>query len=297
MFTGRREGGVIYMPKKYRIAIIALSVLLAVSALSLTATLIYNASHPSGPAKAVVPDNLITPDPDNKQDATGQLYRANSVVSITHTNVSLANAADLTAGIYSVIAAAETATSAAADKTNSDTYADVLYLHRKNPGDNEPFAVDNMFPGDTETKYYCVRAAHSGDITVRYHADIREGYEKLAEVLMCRVELLTTGEVLYDGLMRDMPLSLDHPIKANEQTESELYYRIDAYLETSVGNDYQNKTLIADFRWWVEETGSLIPPPKTGDLPVLPYAITASVSFFFLILLLKKNKKEDADNA
>ena len=47
-----------------------------------------------------------------------------------------------------------------------------------------------MFPGDTQTRYFCVRVAHTGDVVVRYHADIRDGYEKLAEVLRIQIRLL-----------------------------------------------------------------------------------------------------------
>ncbi len=46
-----------------------------------------------------------------------------------------------------------------------------------------------MFPGDTQTRYFCVRVAHTGDVVVRYHADIRDGYEKLAEVLRIQIRL------------------------------------------------------------------------------------------------------------
>lgn len=292
------------MPKKYKIAIITLSVLLAVSAVSLTATLIYNAGNPSEPAKVVVPNNMITPDPDNRTEAAGQAhYTSNGIdpaAGAASVNSPAADGTDNDDESYDAAAlAADTdnaVVAAAEDGTSASTYADALYLHNKNADDNTPFAVNNMFPGDTETKYYCVHVKYKGDVIVRYHADIHEGYEKLAEVLKCRVVLLTTGEVLYDGLMRDMPASINHPLKTSVETESELYYRIDAYLETSVGNDYQLKDLVADFRWWVEETDNLI-PPKTGDSSALPYLITASVSCFFLALLLKKKKKEDADNA
>lgn len=83
--------------------------------------------------------------------------------------------------------------------------AEVVKIYKNHPDDNSPFNIENMFPGDSEIRYYCVRVSHKDSITVFFNADVRSGYEKLAEVLKCKVELLTTGETLYEGLMRDMP--------------------------------------------------------------------------------------------
>lgn len=49
-------------------------------------------------------------------------------------------------------------------------------------------------------------------------ATVRAGYEKLAEVLQVRVKLLTTGETLYDGLVRDMPASVTHKLASANST-------------------------------------------------------------------------------
>ena len=81
---------------------------------------------------------------------------------------------------------------------------------------------------------------------------------------------------------------------SNKSTTDELYYEITAYLDTSVGNDYQNKDLIADFSWWVEETENL-DSPQTGDLfKLYLWLCIASGSLLLLILLWRKRKKEDA---
>ena len=134
-------------------------------------------------------------------------------------------------------------------------------------------------------------------MTVRYHADVRQGSEKLAEVLKVKITLLTTGEEMYDGLMRDMPKSLSHTLNSNGDAEDELYYEITAYLETDTGNEYQNKQLTADFKWWVEETGNLI-PPKTGDSSaVLPWAAAAAVSGCVIIVLIACRRREEEENA
>ncbi len=153
-----------------------------------------------------------------------------------------------------------------------------------------------MFPGDTETKWYCVKISHSGDVIVRYRAEVRPGYEKLAEVLRCRVVLLTTGEMLYDGLMRDMPESLNYSVETDKTTESELYYEITAYLDTSVGNAYQNKDLIADFRWWVQDTANLDSPQTGDDSNIYLWICLASGSLPILLFLVRQRRKEECKN-
>ena len=155
-----------------------------------------------------------------------------------------------------------------------------------------------MFPGDSETKYFRVSISYKNTVTVHYHADVRAGYEKLAEVLNSKVTLLTTGEVLYDGLMRDMPKSITHKLNSAAGTTDEFCYKVTAYLDTSVGNEYQNKDLIADFRWWVEETDNLEPPPFTGvSSGIVIFAVLAAVSAAVLIILIlvRRRKEDDKD--
>ncbi len=132
----------------------------------------------------------------------------------------------------------------------AETDSEKMRLNTPDESGNTAFAVENMFPGDAETKDFTVKVNHKEPITLYYHADIRPGYEKLAEVMMVKIELPEKSITLYDGLMRDMPSALEHQLAADEK---EVIYRITAYLDTSVGNDYQFKSLIADFRWWYEE--------------------------------------------
>ncbi|MBQ7795049.1 MAG: LPXTG cell wall anchor domain-containing protein [Lachnospiraceae bacterium] len=127
-----------------------------------------------------------------------------------------------------------------------------LTIYRNKPEDSVPFNMKNMFPGDTETNNYYLAVSYRGSITVHFHADVKPGGEELAEVLNCKVVLLTTGETLYDGPIGEMPVSLDHHLTSNGVTTEELEYEITASLATSVGNEYMNKELYADFRWWAE---------------------------------------------
>lgn len=245
----------------------------------------YNKLANNPPATVTVPDNLITPDEDTTKPDSSESNSQAPDSSETQTPSSSADPS-----------------SSAVQPTQSTTAevkkAATIELYNKQPEENTPFTVDNMFPGDAEIKYFCVRVSYHDKITVHYKATVRPGYEKLAEVLKVRVKLLSTGEMLYDGLMRDMPESLTHKLASKKSTTDELYYEITAYLDTSVGNDYQNKDLIADFKWWVEETGNLDDSPKTGDTSnILLWAVLAACSGSMMILLLvTRRRKEDEEN-
>ena len=257
--------------KKIKIVIIVLACLLGLSLLALGGTLIYNKIANTAPATVTVPDNWITPDEDTtKPDSSDTEKPSGSAVQ----------------------PAQSTAATAEVKK------AATVELYNKQPEENTAFAVGDMFPGDSETKYFRVRVSYHDTITVHYKATVRPGYEKLAEVLKVRVKLLSTGETMYDGGIADMPESLTHKLASKKSITDELYYEITAYLDTSVGNDYQNKDLIADFKWWVEETGNLDDSPQTGDTSnILLWAVLAACSGSMMILLLvvRRRKEENAN--
>lgn len=270
--------------KKIKIVIIILAILLGLSLLALGGTVIYNKIANNTPATVTVPDNLITPDEDATKPDSSESNSQAPDSSDTQTPSSSADASSSAVPTQSTTAEAKKAAT--------------IELYSKQPEENTPFQVGNMFPGDVETKYFRVRVSYHDKITVHYKATVRPGYEKLAEVLKVRVKLLSTGEMLYDGLMRDMPESLTHKLASKKSTTDELYYEITAYLDTSVGNDYQNKDLIADFKWWVEETGNLDDSPKTGDTSnILLWAVLAAGSLSLIIILhVTRRRKEDEEN-
>lgn len=290
------------MTKKLKTAVVILSILLAISAIALAAMLIYKYVGPNMQTTVTIPHNLIasqtteaekTTVPESSEDTTipddTDETQEGSIPSVNAPDTAVIE--DTTANSTSVI----TDTS---DMSNQkEVKAVALYLHSRNEGDNVPFEVMNMFPGDVETKYFCVKVAYKDTITVKYKADIRKGHEILAEVLKCRITLLTTGEVLYEGLMRDMPESLDHTLNSSVSTESELYYQVTAYLDTSVGNRYQNRRLIADFNWWVEGDGNL-EPPQTGDAaqPIIIICVMVAIALVLVPILLKLRKREEDDD-
>lgn len=276
--------------KKIKIVIIILAILLGISLTALGGTLLYNrlASRPA--ATVTVPDNLITPDEDTTKPDNSDSQAPDS------------SDTEKPDGSYTQTPNSSAATSSSAVPMQSTTAevkkAATVELYNKQPEENTPFQVGNMFPGDSETKYFRVRVSYHDTITVHYKATVRPGYEKLAEVLKVRIRLLSAGETMYDGLMRDMPESLTHKLASKKSATDELYYEITAYLDTSVGNDYQNKDLIADFKWWVEETGNLDDSPQTGDTSnILLWAVLAAGSLgMIIILLVTRRRKEDEEN-
>lgn len=279
--------------KKIKSIIIVLACLLGLSLLALGGTLIYNKIANTASATVTVPDNLITPDEDTSNPDNSESQAPDS----SESNSQAPNRSD-TQAPRSSADASSSAVTPTQNTTAEVKKAATIELYNKQPEENTAFAVGNMFPGDSETKYFRVRVSYHDKITVHYKATVRPGYERLAEVLKVRVKLLSTGETMYDGLMRDMPESLTHKLASPKTTTDELYYEITAYLDTSVGNDYQNKDLIADFKWWVEETGNLDDPTITGDTSsIVLWAMLAACSGSMIILLLiTRRRKEDKKN-
>lgn len=255
---------------KTKAVIVVLSVLLALSLISLGVMYAVGKYYTSKETVAV-PDNLITPD--------------STVSSSTEGDGNAASADTPLSG--------DAATAGALEASEARTAASIM-LYSKAPSENEAFVVKNMFPGDSETKYFRVRVSFHDRVAVHFNAAVRPGYEKLSEVLKVKITLLSTGEILYDGLMKDMPESVTHTLSSYSKAVGELYYEITAYLETSVGNDYQDRGLIADFKWWVEDLGALDDLPFTGDtFSTSLFAAAAVFSGGMLLILLFLKKKEE----
>lgn len=275
------------MEKQNRIkkTIIVLAVLLALGVTALAGKLIYNYINSILQTTVSVPDNLITPEED-----TGG----------SETSSPSGNASESEGSNSSGIGTSGTVKpkpSAPAQSTGTRTYAAAtINLYNKQPEDNKPFTSGNMLPGDADTQYFRVKVFYHKKATVHFHATIRPGYEKLAEVLKVRVKLLTTGAEMYDGLMRDMPANLTYQLPSPSAPDNELYYEITAYLDTSVGNDYQDKNLIADYEWCVDETFNLDNPDTGDNFNTILVTWIAVCSGGIMVLLLLRKRKEGEEN-
>ena len=196
-----------------------------------------------------------------------------------------------------------------------------LKLNKRKDTDNVAFQVSNMFPGDVVMGNYCVKVSYKETATVGFRVDIGKGYDKLAEVLKCKIVLSDTDQLLYDGLMKDVPEALEQTLPYAEKGEVELCYQISAYLDTSVGNTYQNTSLEADFVWWIEteeQTDTDIDIDDEGDDAgsedeenykagidtetgddsnvVMWLALAVCAAAGFLVLIVAKKQKEGKDN-
>lgn len=268
--------------KKIKVAIVVLAVLLVLSLAALSGTLIYSKIAGNAQTIVTVPDNLITPEEAVITPKKSPLTQA----ATASTAIPLSSAAPI-------------ATKNASQATAAEKEAATITLYNKQPEENAAFSVGNMFPGDSETKYFRVQVSYHDSVTVHFKATVRPGYEKLAEVMNVTVKLLSTGETMYDGFLKDMPDSIAHRLSSAESTTDDLYYEITASLDTSVGNDYQNQDLIADFNWWVEGTENLNRSPKTGDTssPLLWICLAAVSGGAIAILLIVRRRKEAEKDA
>lgn len=286
---------------KIKITIIILSVVLAISLISLGALVIYSLNRQQQ-STVTVPENIISfNDKQSSESGNGTVNNDGDKEEVDDGDTESDNSADeqteddsaVTPEASADVPTAVPTTSYADGDSGEEVTAIALRLYEGQNTDNAEFYVSNMFPGDTDTQYYGVQISYKDAVTLKYHADIRPGYELLSEVLKCRITLMNDGSVLYDGLMKDMPESVDYNLTSAEGKTEEIYYQIDVYLDTSVGNEYQNTTLIADFRWWVEGD-NLIPPPQTGDnyAIVIWSAVAVASLLMILILVFVRRKKE-----
>ncbi len=178
-----------------------------------------------------------------------------------------------------------------------------IELHSDNVTDNSPFKVHNMVPGDFETKNFAVRLHH--DVPIRLKMDVIEtlsvGSHRLAEVLEVRVYNLSTGETLFDGMMDDLlGQSIILPISPNLQRQTDVYYGVETFLPTRIGNDYQRTGLEFDLVWSVEGDALIPKPPYTGDaagflLALLGVGLAGGVAL--LLYLARKKKKAEPQSA
>lgn len=282
--------------KKLRLVAIILGVVLALSLGGLVGTLISNGFFGGSEATVSVPDNLISLD----TSTAPTLPETQPTEAATDEPTGAATTATEDATVVpterSTTATAPATTKPSNNNGTSQRKAATIDLYKGKADDNTPFKAENLFPGDVVTKYFRIKVSYEDKVTVHYHADIRPGYEKLAEVLKARVVLLSdNGRVLYDGLMRDMPKSLTHKLSSAKRTSDELYYEITAYLDTSVGNEYQQKSLIADFRWWIEETGNLTPPTGSDSHFTLwlTLAVASGAACLIVLIVYRRRKGEE----
>lgn len=284
--------------KKLKIAIIILAVLLVLSGGGLAARYIYLEYFAPAQTTATVPDNLIGDSVPAEESSTPaeNTPPAESEPDTEQTDAAESGSASGSSGTGTT-AGNPSGNENSAPATDKPT-APVLELYEGRPDVNQRFEVQNMFPGDTETRYFCVRAYHEEDITLFFRAEVTEQTKNLGDVLHIKVTHLDTGKVLCDAAFNEIDgEEFSELLTANAQEETTGYYQIDVFLDTSVGNEYQAAMLEADFEWYVKDEGGLVEPPQTGDTTNLVLWIVLAVSSLLLMVFLRKRRKEEEKHA
>ncbi len=252
--------------RRINIAIIVLLVLLLISTSALATRVIYISLFEDG-STVIVPGNLIGKEPEQSSRP-----REVSLIRLAQTQI------------------------VPLEQTQEPVEDSKLSLYQGKPGDNEVFQVQNMFPGNKEEKLYAVQVHHGEDIVLYFDVDVTQQTKELAKALQIRVTHRDSGTVIYDGTFADMKpdgYSLTLPKPENDQTIA--YFKIEVSAPTSLGNEYQNAMLKANFKWYVEDEGGLLPP--TGDSPDLflwggMMAISAAL-IIVLLFVRRRNKEEE----
>lgn len=103
-----------------------------------------------------------------------------------------------------------------------------IVIPPSNKQPSQELIYENKFPGDSDLFY--LTAANTGALIL----NIENGSEQLTEVLKLHINNLSTGSTLYDSILANFPSNLS--VSENDKLECRLY------LDTTVGNEYQNKS-------------------------------------------------------
>ncbi len=283
------------MSKKVKAIIAILFALLILSAGALAVRVVYLNFFKDNTYTMVVPDNLIG---ENGSSTTTSPDATDTSEPDSDNTESTEEPSD-TAETETTPPATSTPTEStvgSSSNTSAQTKATTIELYKGQPSDNEKFRVQNMLPGDSETKYYAVKVNHHADVVIYFDAVVTEQTKNLANILHIKVTQLDTDSVLYDGAFAGMKDdSYGTAFAASGSTETIVYYKIEVSLPTSAGNEYQAASLLADLNWTVRDT-EILDPPQTGDNSnIMLYFIIMCCSLAMIIILLffRRREKED----
>ena len=268
---------------RLKVLIIILSVLLVLSAGGLAAKYVYDNFFASDRASVTVSDNVIGDDVDSAQSGESS--------GTDGTQSGGTEGESVPAGSGDVSGSESTGTGGS--ETEDRPAAELLELYKSKPEDNEKFEVENMLPGDTVTRYFCVRVNHGEALDLYFSADVTGQIKQLGDVL--EIKVTRVGE---DTALCDLPFSeadgreYKTSVAENGGGVTDVYYRIDVSLDTSVGNEYQAAGLTADFKWFVKDESALV-SPGTGDTSITVLWALLAASSAALIILLPVYRKGD----
>ena len=176
-------------------------------------------------------------------------------------------------------------------------------------GNHAAMTASGMLPGDSEEKTFTVTVKHRKTATVHFEArlandsviDATTG-RKLSDGM--NIKVVQGTDTLYNGSIAGLTTATPRPavdVKVPGSRTTDLPYTITVSLPTSAGNEFQNKTLTIDLKWWLvsDEGGGgggtiIVDSPKTGD-DFSPFLMggAALVSLSLLAVLLRRRKGEN----
>lgn len=177
-------------------------------------------------------------------------------------------------------------------------------------GNHAAMTASGMLPGDSEEKTFTVTVKHRKTATVHFEAKLANDSviddttgRKLSDGMNIRVVQGT--DTLYNGSIAGLTTATPRPavdVEVPGSRTTDLPYTITVSLPTSAGNEFQNKTLTIDLKWWLvsDEGGGgggtiIVDSSKTGDdfsLPLMGGAALVSLSLL-AVLVLRRRKGEN----
>lgn len=176
-------------------------------------------------------------------------------------------------------------------------------------GNHAAMTASGMLPGDSEEKTFTVTVKHRKTATVHFEARLANDSviddttgRKLSDGM--NIKVVQGTDTLYNGSIAGLTTATPRPavdVEVPGSRTTDLPYTITVSLPTSAGNEFQNKTLTIDLKWWLvsDEGGGgggtiIVTPPKTGD-DFSPFLMggAALVSLSLLAVLLRRRKGEN----
>ncbi|HCI68443.1 MAG TPA: hypothetical protein DER17_05370 [Oscillibacter sp.] len=179
-------------------------------------------------------------------------------------------------------------------------------------GNHAAMTASGMLPGDSEEKTFTVTVKHRKTATVHFEAKLANDSviddttgRKLSDGM--NIKVVQGTDTLYNGSIAGLTTATPRPavdVEVPGSRTTDLPYTITVSLPTSAGNEFQNKTLTIDLKWWLvsDEGGGgggtiTVDSSKTGDdfsLPLMGGAALVSLSLL-AVLLLRRRKGENHD--
>lgn len=177
-------------------------------------------------------------------------------------------------------------------------------------GNHAAMTASGMLPGDSEEKTFTVTVKHRKTATVHFEAKLANDSvidattgRKLSDGM--NIKVVQGTDTLYNGSIAGLTTATPRPavdVEVPGSRTTDLPYTITVSLPTSAGNEFQNKTLTIDLKWWLvsDEGGGgggtiIVDSSKTGD-DFSPFLMggAALVSLSLLaVLLLRRRKGEN----